>query len=79
MGANYWKELVHEFSQDVEAVTRLEPSDPKAVVSETLVGVLDIAKSTNLSMRSTEALQPFLPHCGELNERELVGSCKSCR
>ena len=76
LGANCWKELVREFSQDVEAVTRLEPNDPKEIVSETLVEALNIATSTNLSIRSTEALQTFLQHCDELDERELVGSCE---
>ena len=59
LGANCWKELVREFSQDVEAVTRLEPNDLKEIVSETLVEALNIATSTNLSIRSTEALQTF--------------------
>ena len=76
MGANCWKELVREFSQDVAAVTRLEPTDPKEIVSETLVEALNIATNTNLSLRSTEALQTFLQRCDELNERELVGLCK---
>ena len=63
VGANCWKVLHREFSQDVEAVTRLDPNDPKEIVSEILVEALDIATSTNLSMRSTEALQTFLQHC----------------
>ena len=53
----------------------LDPNDPKETVSETLIEVLNIA-STNLSMRSTEALQTLLQHCDELHERELIGLCK---
>ena len=56
--------------------TRLEPNDPKEIVSETLVEALNIATNTNLSLRSTEALQTFLQRCDELNERELIGLCK---
>ena len=51
-------------------------SDPKEIVLETLVGALNIATSTILSMRSTEAVQTFLRHCDELNERELIGLCE---
>ena len=75
-GAYHWKGLVRELSPDVEAVTRSKPNDPKEIVSETLVEALNIATSTNLSMRSTEALQTLLQHCDELNERELIGLCK---
>ena len=62
--------LVRECSRDVEAAARLEPNDPKEIVSETLVEALHIATSTNLLMRSTEALQTFLQHCDEFKERE---------
>ena len=37
LSAHYWKELVREFSQDVETLTRLGPSDLKEIVSETLL------------------------------------------
>ena len=77
LSANYWKELVREVSQDVEVVTWLEPDDPKWTVSETLVEALINATSTNMSIRSTEALQTFLQNCGELNEGELIGLCKN--
>ena len=56
--------------------TRLEPNDLKEIVSETLVEALNIATNTNLSLRSTEALQTFLQRCDELSERELIGLCK---
>ena len=64
---------VSEFSQDVEAVLRLEPSDPKETVSQTFVEALDIATSTNLSMRSTETSQTSVQHCDELIDTELIG------
>ena len=59
LGANYWKELVREVSQDVDAVTWLGPDDPKWTVSETLVEALNIATNKNLPTRPTEALQTF--------------------
>ena len=49
-------------------VSRTMPDDPKVTVSE----ILTIATCAELSMRWTEALQTFLQHCDELNERELV-------
>ena len=76
LGAHCWDELVHELSQDVEEVTRLEPDDPKAIVSETLGETLNVATSTLFSMRSTESLQTFLQHCDELIERKFIGLCK---
>ena len=53
--------LVREFSQDVEAVERLNPSDPKEIVSETLVETLNIATITNLSMRFDGSVADVLP------------------
>ena len=41
LSAHYWKELVREFSQDVGKLTRLEPSDLKEIVSETLLRFFD--------------------------------------
>ena len=47
------RHLLREFSKEVEEVSRLVPDDLK----ETLVDALSTATSTNLLMRSTEALQ----------------------
>ena len=71
LGANYWNQLIREFSQNVEAYTHLESHDPKEIDSETLVYALDITTSTDVSMRSTEALQTFLQHFDEWNEKRV--------
>ena len=53
--------------------TRLEPNDPKEIVSETLVEALNIATNTNLSLRSTEALQTLVGLCKIVSNLSMLG------